>query len=355
MSGRPRQLHQIPPVLQVRQGRHARPGRRALAVAAAATVVALTSCGTSTPTATPGPAVTATSGAGASSTSVRPSTSAPADGDSTDSTDSTGDDSSSTSRAPSDQTTSPRQPAPTGPVKAGPITVVTLGDSLTEGMGDDDGRGGYPVRLPDLLAARGRAGSNVVNVGHSGWDSQNLIEGQDPTPSELAEARTAIAEAQGAGRPVIALVLIGSNDLWYLYEYGAETGTDAEAERADLERYRANLRTIVSDLRTRGAQVVLAINDDQTRRQIVTDDAMRAAAFPATTREEVGQMSAQAHRYADVVREVAAENGALVADFLDSPIFSTRSMMADDGAHPNAAGYDQLAKDWMAAMDPLLG
>ena len=346
--------------------------RRAAAMTLVAATVSLTSCGSSTPGATPAPPVTATSAGGGSSSSSRASTSTTATGagseatDATDATDptdptdatapgaTTATDPSATGQGPSEPTTSPRLPPQTGALKPGPITVVTLGDSLTEGQGDDGGTG-YPGRLPDLLAAKGRPGSTVVNVGHSGWDTQMLIDGAEDRPSELAEARTAIADAQSAGRPVVALVLIGSNDLWYLYEYGPESGTDAEAEAADVEHYRRNLESIVSDLRTRGAQVVLAINDDQSRRDIATDETRRGAALPATTNAEVAQMSAQARRYATVVRDIASANGLPVADFLESPVYTNRATMSDDGNHPNAQGYDAIAQVWMEAMAPLLG
>src|SRR5688500_14478788 len=60
---------------------------------------------------------------------------------------------------------------------AGPVTVVALGDSLTAGDGDDSGQG-YAGRLTEAIGAvPGRAGSTLVNLGQSGWDSTMLVDG----------------------------------------------------------------------------------------------------------------------------------------------------------------------------------
>src|SRR5690349_2012933 len=118
--------------------------------------------------------------------------------------------------------TVPPSPANTEPAApddlpaSGPLTIVALGDSLTEGQGDDSGTGGYPPRLQVLLETL-RAGTQVQNFGHSGWASIDLINGLEGQPSELEQAEAANAD--------IALVWIGSNDLWYLYEYGPEPMT----------------------------------------------------------------------------------------------------------------------------------
>jgi lysophospholipase L1-like esterase len=110
----------------------------------------------------------------------------------------------------------------------------------------------------------------------------------------------------------------------------------------------------VKELRAAGAQVVLGINDDQSKRPFMVDDNLRREVFPGITAEEGKQMSAQARKYADVVRQVAAENGALVADFLEADFFFDRATMADDGAHPNGKGYEEMTEVWLNAMQPLL-
>ena len=120
----------------------------------------------------------------------------------------------------------PGSPAPVGvapqvssTLAPGPVTVIALGDSLTAGDGDDAGHG-FVGRLTETISARpGREGSTLTNLGQSGWDSTMLVSGQDgggeaELPQAVAAARAA---APGA---VLATVLIGSNDLWYVYQNG---------------------------------------------------------------------------------------------------------------------------------------
>jgi len=110
---------------------------------------------------------------------------------------------------------------------AGALTIAALGDSLTAGECDDSGLGGYPGRLQTLGESL-RPGTRIVNLGHSGWSTADLINGLNGDPSPLAQAV--------AMHPQAALVWIGSNDLWYLYEYGPDPMTP-EAEAADLAVY----------------------------------------------------------------------------------------------------------------------
>src|SRR5690349_20435467 len=71
----------------------------------------------------------------------------------------------------------------TSPLPDGPLTIVALGDSLTQGDGDDSGRGS-PVRLLDLVNAT-RPNSTITNLGQSGWNSDALIAGDQGIESQL--------------------------------------------------------------------------------------------------------------------------------------------------------------------------
>src|SRR5687768_7195797 len=107
----------------------------------------------------------------------------------------------------------------------GPVTVVALGDSLTYGEGDELGLGGFVGRLTESIGALpGREGSSLVNLGVSGWHSTGMVEGQDGSPAQLPAAVEAVEAAVAEGRAVLATVLIGSNDMAYLYAYGTPEG-----------------------------------------------------------------------------------------------------------------------------------
>lgn len=244
--------------------------------------------------------------------------------------------------------TQPAQPSLVGePLPLGPLTIVTLGDSLTEGAEDNAELGGYPGRLLGMVQTL-RPGSTLLNVGHSGWNSDALINGDQGLPSQLAQAEEAIRAAVGRGEAAVALVWIGSNDLFYLYEYN---NPDVAGEQADLDNYSRNWDTILSRLTSAGARVMLALLDDQSLRPVV----QRGEAFPGTSREEIVQMSGQARRYNAVIMQKAAQYGAVTVDFFSSSIFTDTATLAEDGNHPNANGYDVIAQMWFNALLPMLG
>ncbi len=230
---------------------------------------------------------------------------------------------------------------------AGGIALITLGDSLTQGDGDNDGAG-YPARLSGMVESL-RPGSSVLNLGQSGWSSDALISGDQGLEGQLGRAVTAIEAAQAAGQVPVALVWIGSNDLWYAYEYGP-TPMTRDAEDEDLLRYATNLDRIIRELTDAGAVVGVALLDDQSKRPV----AIAGVAFPSTPPEELTMMSAHIGRYNAALTQLAESYGALVVDFYNTSIFTDAATLADDGNHPNGAGYDVIAGRWFDVLSPLM-
>ena len=152
---------------------------------------------------------------------------------------------------------------PASALLPGPVTMVALGDSLTQGDGDDTGRG-YTLRLLDRVNTI-RPGSAMTNFGQSGWNSDALINGDQGLTGQLTRSLEELEIAAAEGRPAVALVWIGSNDLWYLYEFGE--GTD-ENDALDAEHFASNLDVILGQLRGAGAQVIVALLDDQSKRPV---------------------------------------------------------------------------------------
>jgi lysophospholipase L1-like esterase len=224
------------------------------------------------------------------------------------------------------------------------VEIATFGDSLTQGDCDDSGRG-YPGRLLPLIEGI-RPGSTILNVGHSGWTSGDLANTANDPPTDIAQAID--------GEPDIALVWIGSNDLWALYEYGPEPMT-AAAERDDLAAYEANLDTVLSRLTDRGASVYIALVDDQSKRPAVAAPPNPGEpAYPATTAADLALMSAHVTAFNEIIRRKAAQYGALTVDFYGTTIFTTQATLCSDGNHPNESGYDAIAAIWFAALEPAL-
>ena len=235
----------------------------------------------------------------------------------------------------------------------GPVTLVMLGDSLTAGDGDDSAEGGgYPRRLLESVQAR-RSGSTATNLGRSGWTAGDLVNGVNGEAGQLGQA---VALLNGAGQSAAkaAFLWIGSNDLWYLYEFGPEPMT-AGAESEDLQNFSANLDKLLTDLRATGATVFVGLLDDQSLRPVVADPPNPSEpAFPGITADDSARMSAQVTRYNDAIRARAAQRGAVVVDFFATTIFTSPTTLAGDGNHPNGAGYDIITGLWWAALDPRL-
>jgi len=241
-------------------------------------------------------------------------------------------------------TAAPSPPSAVGTLPPGALNIATLGDSLTEGQGDDSGLGGYPGRLEKLIEPL-RPGTRIVNVGHSGWTSADLIGGQNGQPSELTEAI--------GSKPNVALVWIGSNDLWYLYEGGPEPMT-TEAERADLALYEVNIDRILQGLTSHGTTVFIALLDDQSKRPVVARPNPTEPAFSEITPADLALMSAHIRAYNDIIGRKAAQYGAGTVDFYRTTIFTDAATLYGDGNHPNEAGYDRIAGIWFAALQPRL-
>jgi len=243
----------------------------------------------------------------------------------------------------------------------GELVVVTLGDSLTEGMGDDeyDDRGvwlGFPGRLRARLAARG-ADVDVVNLGRSGWTSDDLVRGvswtDPPEPSQLSRALPLLQAAADENRRPVATVWIGSNDLTGLYGWCHAPDNEA-CEAEALTVYTSNLDTTLGQLRATGATVFVALLDDQTRRPAMSDPAY-AGTFPDIGPADLPLMSAQVSAFNEALRTLAATHGATFVDFFETTVFEDAATVAEDGFHPNAAGYDLVTNLWEAALVTELG
>lgn len=238
-------------------------------------------------------------------------------------------------------------PAPPVPavIAPGAVAMIALGDSLTQGDGDNTGLG-YPGRLIEVVQGI-RPGSTMINLGQSGWNSDALINGDQEIASQLDRAVEQAGAAAASGHTAIALVWIGSNDLWYLYEYN--DGSD-ELDTEDAAHFAANMDTIVSRLRDAGAVVTVALLDDQSKRPV----ALKGEAFVGATPDELARMSRQVLRYNEAIQSIAAHYGAITVDFYNTTLFTDPATLYDDGNHPNSAGYDIVARMWFDSIGYLL-
>ena len=233
----------------------------------------------------------------------------------------------------------PITPVPTPTLDVRPIMIVTIGDSLTEGDKDDSTEGGgWPRRLRLILAAQ-RPGSQVINLARPGWTSHDLLQGRDGEPNQIDRAVEVLRTASGEKS---ATVWIGVNDLFYLYEFGNPTAVEEDQE---ADRFARDLDDLLDRLSDTGATVFVALLHDPSHGSVQT-----SGVFMSTTPDEWTRMSLQAQRYNEIITAVAEKHGARWVDIPATKIFSTPALMFEDGIHPNARGYDELAKVWWEAL-----
>ncbi|WP_413786427.1 arylesterase [Psychrobacter immobilis] len=107
-----------------------------------------------------------------------------------------------------------------------PITILALGDSLTEGLGVDPDEN-YPAQLEDKLKELGYVNATVVNSGLSGETSTGLVNRLD----WIAQTK-----------PDITILTIGANDA---------------IRGLDVTTVEKNIRTAVKHLQDNGSEVIL--------------------------------------------------------------------------------------------------
>ena len=219
-----------------------------------------------------------------------------------------------------------------------PLTIVTLGDSLTWGDKDDAPGGGWPRRLLPLLQST-RPQTQIVNLAQPGWTSRDLLQGRDGWPNQINEAVQILHEAAG---DKIATVWIGVNDLFYLYEFGDPTAAD---EAQETDRFEADMAELLDRLQQTGARIFIARLHDPSQGPVQTN-----GVFMSTTAKEWARMSQQAQRYNAIITAVAAKYRAALVDIPATKIFTTPALMHEDSIHPNARGYDALTDLWQKAL-----
>lgn len=177
--------------------------------------------------------------------------------------------------------------------------IVALGNSLTAGHGVDPDQD-YPSRLQRKIDAEGYR-YRVVNAGVSGDTSAQGL-------NRLAAVREV--------RPSIVIVELGAND--------GLRGLPVEATRQ-------NLSTIVRELRTDGADVILA-----------------GMVLPPN----YGASYTSAFRR--LFPDLAREHGVSLVPFFLQGVAGRPDLNQEDGIHPTAEGYRIVVENVWPVLKPLL-
>jgi lysophospholipase L1-like esterase len=189
---------------------------------------------------------------------------------------------------------------PASPAEAQTKQYIAFGDSITFGTGDEKNLGGYPGRLEQLLNSRG-APAKVLNAGQPG-------------------------EATGEALTRLNRVLQGGGDVLLLME-----GTNDVNEKVSNETITADLNLMAAKAEAKGLQVVHATVIPR---------------LPSANYDSNNQITAD---LAGKIRELAWSKQRRLADpfevfFNETPDFTRLYGGGLDKLHPNAAGYDLLAR-----------
>lgn len=187
-------------------------------------------------------------------------------------------------------------------LQTGEIRYLAIGDSISQGKGTPDFEtAAFPARLAERWRAKG-CKVTLKNLGVAHATAADMLAKQVP---EIA-----------AFRPTFITLQVGSNDI---------------ATKVPIETFRAQVRSILDAARESGARVVVLGQNEWWR-----------------SPEGAGYGGTMAKRDAfDAV--LVDETKATGAEFVDLRLLyrqqADRKMWADDGIHPKAAAYDEMAAE----------
>ena len=176
-------------------------------------------------------------------------------------------------------------------VNDAPITILALGDSLTEGLGVDK-NDNYPAQLEDRLQAMGYKNTEVINSGLSGETSTGLVNRLDWVLQT---------------KPDVTILTIGAND--------AIRGIDV----ATIE---ANIRTAVKRLQDNGSVVILG---------------------GMSIYDNLGSDYVAA--FSDIYPRVAKDMNVTLIPFFLEGVGGDRALNQADAIHPTKEGYTIIVND----------
>ena len=206
--------------------------------------------------------------------------------------------------------------APPAGAAAGPIKVMPLGDSITDGYNVP---GGYRIALEDLLAEDrhsvdfvGSKRNGPVSLldreheGHSGWRIDEIAANVD---GWLA-----------THQPDVVLLEIGTNDIVQTY---------------DLADAPQRLSELIEQITVAVPSATVLVSTLTPLGTTERDDRVRVfnAAVPAIVNDKVA--------------------GGKDVELVDMYPALTAGDLAD-GVHPSSSGYDKMATVWQSALDSVL-
>lgn len=201
------------------------------------------------------------------------------------------------------------------------ITIVALGDSITNGAGIGDVteidtfRHHIQTDLTKITDYKFKA--NVINAGVNG----------DITTTSIPRLKRDVF----SHKPDYVTVMFGVNDAGF---YRPATNSMADTPRVSENDFRANLGTIISEIKNAGATPILIT-------PLPMNEFYAHKDFPAYIENGLNYL---VENYSNIIRNLCAEENIYLIDvnrvFVDDP--DTVNLIPD-GIHPNKCGHRFIA------------
>ncbi|WP_018665159.1 SGNH/GDSL hydrolase family protein [Heyndrickxia acidiproducens] len=201
-----------------------------------------------------------------------------------------------------------------------PLRIVSIGDSLTEGVGDSKGRGGYTYYLKhELDALKGVKKTTVANYGVKGNRTDHLL-----LRLQDKNVQKSIKEAD------LVIITIGGNDIMKVFRKNF-SNLEKQAFEAEMSNYKNRLNQIFKQIRTIHPGVKIAMIGIYNPFTKWFSDI-----------KEVDDILAEWNQTSKSVTENYKKTTFIpVADIFDH---KEEKLLYEDHFHPNDTGYQLMSK-----------
>jgi lysophospholipase L1-like esterase len=246
------------------------------------------------------------------------------------------------------------------PAPSLPPVYIALGDSLAAGAGasDPSSRAYVPLFHEYLGEALGIADLALMNLGHGGDTSTDLIE-HGHLAKAVDEIRARNFDESPDNDVQVVTLDIGGNDLLGLFEGLVMPGTcpDAETSIAKAECLNA-LQDALDGLSENFDQALDELEQADPGLPVLTADLYNPFSGSGLPFEELAELALEGREGSpfeeglnDVIRSIADEHGVAVADWYGPFQGKSAEFMAPDRIHANDAGYSVMADALIAAYE----
>lgn len=206
------------------------------------------------------------------------------------------------------------------------VRLVGLGDSLTEGIGDEKDEGGYFGRVVKRLEnSEDVAAVEASNFGKSGHRSEQLLERLE----KEEKMNQALHDAH-----FITMTIGGNNVLRIVREH--IFALQVEPFQKERMQYEQDLHAIFQHIRSQNEDATIFIGSIYNPMQMVT--------------EERGDFTTIIDEWNDTIRTVGKQYGAIYVSLENLGVKDPVAYHDTDYFHPNSEGYDEIADRFLHEM-----